>query len=294
MSDDSRDVTPSSGADGAPEPLRLDPATEDAVRRTLAAAGGPEATPPEVVARLDDALAALAAERAADPDAPPATGDRPSDPEGVVLELDDAARARRTRLRWLLGAAAAVVVVGIGGGLLGDGSGNDATTASDSSDSAPQRAESAAEPPAGADAAPRESADSADSAGGGVAGLTKDLSAAPSTAPDRQLAGALKRVDDGSPLRDVRADRLRADLVALRGVLPTKAVDYRGTTLLAPADFVCDPAGFGAGRLVGVRYDGAPAVVAFRAPVGSTQVAEVLACGTGDVLRSTTLPRAGG
>ncbi|WP_370289318.1 hypothetical protein [Nocardioides sp.] len=287
MPDDPRDTPPSSGAGDAPEPVRLDPATEDAVRRTLAASGGPETTPPEVVARLDDTIAALTAERSAESVA------RPSDPEAVVLDLDDAARARRTRLRWLLGAAAAVVVIGIGGGLLGDGAGtgNDASTASDSSDSAPQRAESAQEPPANLGSL-REDADSA----GGVTDTTKDLreSAAASSSPDRQLAGAPRRVDDGSPLRDVRADRLRADLVALRGVLPQAPADYRGITLLAPADFVCEPGGFGAGRLVGVRYDGVPAVVAFRAPVGSTQVAEVLACGTGDVLRSTTLPRTGG
>ncbi|TWG92671.1 hypothetical protein L615_000700000780 [Nocardioides sp. J9] len=93
-------------------------------------------------------------------------------------------------------------------------------------------------------------------------------------------------------LRQVRPDRLREDLVAIQHLaLPTRAAaDYSNAVLTAPADFMCEPADFGAGYLVGVTYDGGSAVVAFREPMGSNQVAEVLACGTGDVLHSTILP----
>jgi hypothetical protein len=93
------------------------------------------------------------------------------------------------------------------------------------------------------------------------------------------------------PLREVRPDRLRDDLVALqRATLPHPATaDYTRTTLTAPANFMCEDADYGSGYLVGVEYAATPALVAFREPVGTSQVADVLACGTGDVLHSTTL-----
>lgn len=261
------------------EPLdELDPATDDAVRRTLADAAGPVPTPDHVVARLDATLADLAAER------------RGRDPEGVVIALDDAARSRRTRVRLLLGAAAAVVVVGVAAGVLGDGAGGggsaDSATAL-SEDAPPTRgsleaggdaAESQAEAPASPPARSQAPDTSYDS--GGIV--------APEVEP-----GSVRREVDPTPLREVRPDRLRDDLVALQNVVLTGTVDYSGTSLLAPADFVCKPAAFGVGRLVGVSYDGGPAVVAFRPPSGSTQVTEVLACGTADVLHSTTLPTVG-
>ena len=61
----------------------------------------------------------------------------------------------------------------------------------------------------------------------------------------------------------------------------------------APQGFACKSAAWGRGVLVAVRYDGAPAFVAFRMPMGETQVVDVLQCGTGDTLRSTTLPTDG-
>ena len=64
---------------------------------------------------------------------------------------------------------------------------------------------------------------------------------------------------------------------------------YGSGKVHAPAGFTCSRGRFGHGYLVGVQYAGAPAVVAFRAPAGSTQVAEVLQCGTARVLRSVTL-----
>lgn len=94
------------------------PAEDDrAVRRLLAEAGGSVATPPDVVARLDDTLAALVAERA---DAASTDRAEPGDTGAEVVAL-----RRRTRWRTGLLAAAAVVVVGYGVGAQVTGGGLD-------------------------------------------------------------------------------------------------------------------------------------------------------------------------
>ncbi|GAA3548854.1 hypothetical protein [Nocardioides daeguensis] len=258
----------------ATEPLT--PAREEAIRRALADAGGPVPMPGDVAARIDDVIADLAAERTSG--TRPLGGVHASHPEAVVVPLDAAARRRRRRVRMLLGAAAAVAVVSVGVGMVSDHQSQDDMTAAH-------------------DAAHDESA--RDSAG--VAGTAGALDEAAKTAPEAaaptrdDAAGApsveAQRVPTDQPVREVRAAHLREDLVALqRADLPhPREVDYSGATLTSPAGFMCDPADFGPGYLVGVQYDGKPAVVAFRLPVGSTQVAEVLACGTGDVIHSTTL-----
>jgi hypothetical protein len=71
------------------------------------------------------------------------------------------------------------------------------------------------------------------------------------------------------------------------------AADYVAVPAQAPQDFACDLTTWGRGVLVGVRYDGAPAFVRFLEPMGDSQVVEVLQCGTGEVVRSTTLPTHG-
>jgi hypothetical protein len=258
----------------AHEPLT--PAAEDAVRRALADAGGPVPMPAEVSARIDGVIAGLAAERTSG--TRPLAGVHESHPEAVVVPLDEAARRRRGRVRMLLGAAAAVAVVAVGVGIVSDRQGQDDLTAA-------------------SEAAQDDSARGApsDSSGGTALDASpQEAAVPPASGQDRPFVEA-QRVPTDRPLREVRIAHLREDLVALQHVeLPHPAsADYSGTTLTAPADFVCDPADFGAGHLVGVEYDGAPAVVAFRAPVGSTQVADVLACGTGDVLHSTSLAATG-
>lgn len=263
----------------APADAPLDPQVEAAVRRTLAAAGGPEPMPAEVATRLDGVIAEQVAERAA----AGVTVSHPENP-GIVVPLDAAARRRRVRVRVLLGAAAAVVAVAVGAGILNndmDGDAGDAATAT--SDEAPARdaagaADELQEHDAGSDS---------DTQAESTAGSYAD-SASPSAAPE---VSALKRVTTDEPLRRVRPDHLREDLVALQHYsLPhPAAADYQQATLTAPADFMCEAGDFGRGYLVGALYDGKPAVVAFRDPVGSNQAAEVLACGTGDVLHSTIL-----
>ncbi|UMG94194.1 hypothetical protein [Nocardioides sp. TF02-7] len=90
---------------------------------------------------------------------------------------------------------------------------------------------------------------------------------------------------------DLQPDGLAARLARLQAVaLPESEVaDYDHTTVTAPAGFRCAPADWGPGVLVAVRYDGRPALVAFREPMGRSQVVEVLQCGTGEVLRSVTI-----
>ena len=55
-------------------------------------------------------------------------------------------------------------------------------------------------------------------------------------------------------------------------------------------DFACDLVAPGDGVLVPVLYDGMEAVLAYRTPTDDAQVVDLLQCGTGDVLRTTTLP----
>ena len=259
----------------------LTPAQEAAVRRALAEAGGPEPMPEQVAGRLDAVIAGLSAERSGS--TLPPGGVPENHPEApAVVPLDAAGRRRRTRARVLLGVAAAVAVVAVGVGIVNDhgDSSSDTAAAHQIAESDPDRSDhatSAARPPQ-------------------TPGAEADVQRAqPSMADGLGEPGdgrvAPRRVAGAGPLRTVRVDRLRRDLVALqRATLPRPArADYSGTTLRAPADFVCPAASYGAGYLVGVRYDDKPAVVAFREPMGATQEAEVLACGTGDVLRSTTL-----
>lgn len=270
------DPTDSTDATDVP----LTPAQDAAVRRALAAAGGPEPMPEEVVARLDTVIASLAADRTGAPDI--------SHPEDHrVLPLDPFARHRRVRARYLLAAAAVVVAGAVGAGVVTDrGASDDALTAADQmSEDDPARS------------------GVADASGKGESSTAEDDKAAdPSTAAQEVAPSAPsglivepRRIVTDEPLREVRADRLREDLVALQHItLPhPAAADYSGATLTAPKDFMCAPADFGLGYLVGVEYDGKPAVVAFRDTVGQTQEAEVLACGTGDVLHSTTLAATG-
>jgi len=277
----------------------ITPAQEAAVRRALAKAGGPEPMPDEIADRLDAVIAELAAERgdgtasAAPPTGPtgpppagpppgaPPTAPPPADAAGVVLPMDAAARRRRVRARIVLGAAAASVAVAISAGLLSERGNDDVKADSVRSDS-----------PA------RTNDEDGDSAGSENKAAEPAPSAAPSEAESSPSSGPgdekfdLLRVETDEPLRTVHRDRLREDLIALQRItLPHPATaDYSVATLTAPAGFRCEPAAYGDGYLVGVMYDGEPAVVAFREPAGSTQEADVLTCGTADVLHSTTIP----
>ncbi len=90
----------------------------------------------------------------------------------------------------------------------------------------------------------------------------------------------------------VRSDHLSADLARIQLSVAggRDAADYQLGLIHAPKTFDCGTSRSARSILVGVTYDGDPAYVAFREPMGDSQVVEVLQCGTGDLLRSTTLP----
>lgn len=238
--------------------LPIDPDDETAVRRLLAEARTTGPVPPAVADRLDASLAALVAERA----------DQLPDESPVAAVVPLAGRRRRTVS--LLVAAAAVVVGGVAvGGIIADDRGSSMDD-SGASGTAVDRADEEAD---AGDAAPSES-------------RTGDDMTASSADDDPEIK---VRPDSRAPR--VRSAHLMADIVALKGRLlrPATTPDYGAAELLTGPAFPCGDARWGKGVLVGVRYDGRPAVIAFRAPRGDSQVVEVLQCGTGDVLRSTTI-----
>jgi hypothetical protein len=237
------------------------PEQQEAVRRLLAEARHDGPVPPEVAARLDATLASLAAEgpHAVDPPAPPA---------GAPV-VDLAARRRR-RAVGLLGAAAAVVVLGVAAGQL---VGTTTDSGSDSSSDSAGSSASLDEQPLGGGAESEEQDEAAPSS---PAQAPEPAEAAPDRVP------ALNGRTFARSVRTIRATALttpsRADLF------------LSGAELTTSSMFVCPPAVWGEGDLVAVRYAGRPAVLAFRPPVGDTQTVDLLQCGSGDVLRSTTLP----
>jgi hypothetical protein len=227
-------------------------AHDEQVRRLLADARHDAPIPAGVAARLDGVLADLAAERAAPPVPPPPLG-----PPAPVVDL--AARRRRRQGAAMLVAAAAVVAIGIGVGTVVD--------RSPGGDSAGGSAESSESFDRGT-AQERE-------AGGAAEPSSKP-------APSDTL-GELARVAPVPVSSDTfAADAERYRSLSRRQQKPGAAENDHG--------FDCAPADFGAGVLVPVIYDGREAVLAYRPPTDDAQVVDLLQCGTGDVVRTTTLP----
>lgn len=240
----------------------LSPAEEERIRALLADARATEPMPAAVVARLDRSLAGLAAERnAIDPV-----------PADNVVPI---ARTRRHRVVAVLGAAAAVVVLGLGVGTFFD------QAADDGDDAASTTADTDFK---------RGSADDGD-----------DNAIAPEEANEREESEAdhPNRSGGGVVVADrafvVRSGHLSRDLTRIREqVLPDADAEVYSQFLVhAPTGFKCKTAAWGEGVAVAVRYDGDPAFVAYRDPIGDVQVVDVLQCGTAELLRSTTLPTAG-
>jgi hypothetical protein len=245
-----------------PDLPRLSPEDDEHVRRLLADARESGPMPPEVAARLEDTIVGLAAARATGATDTPQPAPAPVPASETVIPIR---RSRRHRVVAVLGAAAAVAVVGLGVGTFFE------------RDEPAQDASSADSP--------------VDRGAGGVADRT-DTDAAPEDAEQAEAARPSgETLVTDQPAKRVRSRHLARDLVSVQlAVLPHPATaNYDRTNLTAPADFACASADWGRGVLVAVRYDGHPAVVAFRKPVGRSQVAEVLQCGTAEVLRSTTL-----
>ncbi|WP_323792051.1 hypothetical protein [Nocardioides sp.] len=240
------------------------PEQEARLRRLLSGARHAEPVPDDVAARLDRVLEQLAAEEL--------------DPAAHRTVVDLHARRRR-RVTSLLVAAAAVVVVGVGlGQVLDLGSGSDSSEAASTADLA-------------------ESAE-ADRSEGSTSDFSRSEEGAEADAGASQLSpvepGA-SALEKGSPRPPVRLTEEAFAKQALRlrdrpGVrsLPMSVVP--GEALSRSETFVCDTADWGAGRLLAALYDGVPAVLAYRPVTGETQTADLLRCGTGEILRSTVLP----
>lgn len=236
----------------------LTPEREAAVRRLLGSVGADApALPADVAERLDAALDDLVAER---------SGRGRAEPEEHLAPVVPLSSRRRRTYAALFVAAAAVVVAGIGVPLLHD---DTPAQPAASSDTGVSRT-----PTVGLPHSARPLRDSESNQVNGYAAGRK----APQTESSRaQMDGLLRR------------PTLRTDLLRLRRQVPPDAT-YRSTSVHSAPGFTCADTDFGRGYLLGAEYAGAPAVVAFRRPAGSTQVAEVLQCGTGTVLRSITLP----
>ncbi len=249
---------------------QLSSAEEEQVRRLLADARADEPIPQDVADRMDATLADLGREREARHAGVP-VAERPAGPISALS-------SRRRRVVGGLVAAAVVAVVGIGIGqvVIGSNETREAATSggADRSDTAPEDEALSAE---------REDA-------------AEPEAAVPSGADDR-ASGSLRAVDVrkvDQPIPVVGADRLHRDALRVRrDLVPAggaRAALYDGTLVISPVGFKCASAVWGDGTLVGVEYDGRLAMLAYREPTGEQQVAEVLQCGTGDLLRSTSIP----
>ncbi len=180
----------------------------------------------------------------------------PDHPGAPVVDI---AARRRRRAATLLVAAAAVVVAGVGIGQVigpdsGDDTGADRSTALDADSGGDSDDE--AQRPEGAPLSPEE-----ERALGEPARVTSDTFAA-DVRRLQERPGLRSNVSDG-----VMMDLDRPDL-----------------------GFDCGPAAYSTGKLLAVRYNGRPAVLAYRPAAGDTQTVELLQCGSAEVIRSTTIP----
>lgn len=230
----------------------LTPEQDERVRRLLAEARHDQAVPDDVAARLDRVLAELAAERT----------DAPAPAPAPVVDL--AARRRRRNAGALLVAAAAVIVGGFTVGQVIDVGGGSSDTAGSAADSPAERAS--------------ESAPSDSSAGG--------ADAAPGTGQPLRLSAADLATDVETQLPPEVRTEVGQGAENAPGPGALAAPEAAQATSCATAA----PSAYGAGEFFPAYLDGVPAVLALRPPSGTTQRADVLACGTGDALASVDLP----
>ena len=232
---------------------------QDAVRRLLADARHDGPTPPAVVARLDDALAALVSERQAAP--------REDGTRAAVVDLG--ARRRRTAGIALLAAAAVVVAgVAIGQGLPRMSSGDSEASSAGSADSATSQ----------------EREFDSQSGDPGADGSESDSGAA------EQAPESLKSAVPGPavvyPTLSSDDVGLDDDLLDLRSTETPASASLDATRTLSG----CDLRGIGPGRRVAAQVDGVPGIVVFRRADGAAQQVELYLCGTAAPVRQLTLP----
>lgn len=225
---------------------------QDAVRRLLADARHDGPTPPEVVARLDDTLASLVAERAT------ATTERP------VVDL---AARRRRRVGTGVLAAAAVVVAGVALGQVlpvGQGS-SDAGSSADSST-------------AGGGVERDDAAQDGDA--GGDSSSSQEMAPQGKTAVPTPLAGQPTLSTD-DPQLEQQVQALRADDDFSASTSRRQMLDLMRS---------CPVPELPRGRRVAAQVDGQPGVVLYRRADGAAQDVAIYVCGDPDPVRTLTLP----
>jgi hypothetical protein len=229
----------------------LTPEQEAHVARLLADARHTAPMPAEVAARLDGVLAGMASEQVPGPD------------QQVAPVIDLGARRRR-RAATLLVAAAAVVVTGVG---IGQMVGSDGSDDADNATSAD-----------GGGGNDRADELSPEEVGPGAADQ-------PMTDAEIEALGEPARLTAASFATKVRRLQDRPGLDNADGAMVS------GEDLAAPSTgFTCERVALPAGKLIAVRYNGSPAVLVYKPPAGDTQVVDLVQCGSGETLRSTTIP----
>jgi len=188
--------------------------------------------------------------------------ERIAGPASAPAPVIDITARRRRRAMTLLAAAAAVVVAGVGiGQLVGPTGGDDDAGGGDNSLTADSRSDDLAEvaPERAQPMDPQE----------------LESLGEPARVTAKSFATQVRRLQDRPGVRSYATDGVTMD----------------GSQLTAPsAEFSCGPAEYREGKLIAVLYNGRPAVLAYRPPEGETQVVDLLQCGSGEVIRSTTLP----
>lgn len=255
----------------------LTAAQNQEVRRLLADARHGEPIPEDVAARLDRVLAQLAA------------GDPEHDP-GWVIELTS---WRRRRAASLLVAAAAIVAIGVGlSQVVGTGTNNSGA------DSAQSDTQSGVDP----EDAPKEvgaqserpEADTGLLSAGGSSTDMLYAASNPIRIRAEHFATDVERARRAAAVRGAAAESDESGSQSAPSGDQTDGVTGGSDGAVPEPEpatwFECTPADFGKGRLIPVLYDDEPAVLALRKPVGDTQVVELLQCGSGEILRSITLP----
>lgn len=293
MTDQPDQPDPATGpADPADPADVVDPAREAQVRRLLGQARvdpGTEGLPPQVAARLEATLADLVAARDGAGDPAPSTS-----PASGTAVVHDLAHRRRRRAGALLLAAAAVVVGGVSLTQVTDGgddagAGSVASESVDSGDGAQRRDEAG-----GADAPAEAPEAGAESDSGSSSEEIAPAAPSPSDdGPDVQPPTTAGATVVGVR---VRSSRFADDVRLLQRVLPRLQVDAaRLPRSAVPAPLrarrvvECRSTVVGEGASLLVLYDATPGLLVFRPATEDSQVVDLLQCGSGRTVRSTTL-----
>ena len=247
------------------------PPEQEAVRRLLADARHTAPPPPEVVARLEDTLATLVSQRAAEPTAGSTAERDARDDRSPGRVVDLGSRRRRMAGIGLL-AAASVVVAGVAIGQALP-RGDDASSAGSQSDSSPAEAGDAGASSAESDASTDSGSGSGSDSGAGSEPTPESLKSSPAT------TGGLPSLSTADADLDAQLLVLREDAAGRREAAALDALS--GCDIPRPGR---------SASAVPAEIDGQVGVVVFRRPVEEAQVVELFVCGLAAPARTITLP----